>query len=157
MILNNNYMFAEYNYDNFPIVSVLFSETISNENEFDQFLRQWLELYHNQKDYLFLFDTRKMNNIPFKYSIKMALFIKKLRKQPYHYLQKSLIVVNNNKIKKLLDFVFTMQSPVAPVYIWNTEDLNHLILNEKLTQINRRNLTEDIIYIKPNQSFIPFL
>ena len=71
MILNNNYMFAEYNYDNFPIVSVLFSETISNENEFDQFLRQWLELYHNQKDYLFLFDTRKMNNIPFKYSIKM--------------------------------------------------------------------------------------
>tara|TARA_A100001037_G_C15145887_1_gene636289 strand:+ start:1160 stop:1633 length:474 start_codon:yes stop_codon:yes gene_type:complete len=157
MILNNNYMFAEYNYDNFPIVSVLFSETISNENEFDQFLRQWLELYHNQKDYLFLFDTRKMNNIPFKYSIKMALFIKKLRKQPYHYLQKSLIVVNNNKIKKLLDFVFTMQSPVAPVYIWNTEELNHLILNEKLTQINRRNLTEDIIYIKPNQSFIPFL
>ena len=150
-------MFAEYNYDNFPIVSVLFSETISNENEFDQFLRQWLELYHNQKDYLFLFDTRKMNNIPFKYSIKMALFIKKLRKQPYHYLQKSLIVVNNNKIKKLLDFVFTMQSPVAPVYIWNTEELNHLILNEKLTQINRRNLTEDIIYIKPNQSFIPFL
>ena len=150
-------MFAEYNYDNFPIVSVIFSETISNENEFDQFLRQWLELYHNQKDYLFLFDTRKMNNIPFKYSIKMALFIKKLRKQPYHYLQKSLIVVNNNKIKKLLDFVFTMQSPVAPVYIWNTEELNHLILNEKLTQINRRNLTEDIIYIKPNQSFIPFL
>lgn len=150
-------MFAEYNYDNFPIVSVLFSETISNENEFDQFLRQWLELYHNQKDYLFLFDTRKMNNIPLKYSIKMALFIKKLRKQPYHYLQKSLIVVNNNKIKKLLDFVFTMQSPVAPVYIWNTEEINHLILNEKLTQINRRNLTEDIIYIKPNQSFIPFL
>ena len=157
MILNNNSMFAEYNYDNFPIVSVLFSETISNENEFDQFLRQWLELYHNQKDYLFLFDTRKMNNIPFKYSIKMALFIKKIRKQPYHYLQKSLIVVNNNKIKKLLDFVFTMQSPVAPVYIWNTEELNHLILNEKLTQINRKNLTEDIIYIKPNQSFIPFL
>ena len=39
-----------------------------NENEFDQFLRQWLELYHNQKDYLFLFDTRKMNNIPLKYS-----------------------------------------------------------------------------------------
>ena len=150
-------MFAEYNYDNFPIVSVLFSETISNENEFDQFLKQWLELYHNQKDYLFLFDTRKMNNIPFKYSIKMALFIKKIRKQPYHYLQKSLIVVNNNKIKKLLDFVFTMQSPVAPVYIWNTEELNHLILNEKLTQINRKNLTEDIIYIKPNQSFIPFL
>ena len=157
MILNNNSMFAEYNYDNFPIVSVLFSETISNENEFDQFLRQWLELYHNQKDYLFLFDTRKMNNIPFKYSIKMALFIKKIRKQPYHYLQKSLIVVNNNKIKKLLDFVFTMQSPVAPVYIWNTEEINHLILNEKLTQINRGNLTEDIIYIKPNQSFIPFL
>ena len=141
-------MFAHYDHSHFPIVSVVFSETVLNENEFDLFLQKWLELYHNQRDFYFLFDTRKMQNIPLKYSIKMALFIKKLRKQPYHYLQKSLIVVNNNKIKKLLDFVFTMQSPVAPVYIWNTEEINHLILNEKLTQINRRNLTEDIIYIK---------
>ena len=98
-----------------------------------------------------------MQNIPLKYSIKMALFIKKLRKQPYHYLQKSLILVNNPNIKRLLDFVFTMQSPVAPVYIWLTEESDQTILETKLLQLSKRNLTNNIIYIKPNKSFIPFL
>ena len=150
-------MFAHYDHSHFPIVSVVFSETVQNENEFDLFLQKWLELYHDQSDFYFLFDTRKMQNIPLKYSIKMALFIKKLRKQPYHYLQKSLILVNNPNIKRLLDFVFTMQSPVAPVYIWLTEESDQTILETKLLQLSKRNLTNNIIYIKPNKSFIPFL
>tara|TARA_Y100001970_G_scaffold287056_1_gene410775 strand:+ start:598 stop:1050 length:453 start_codon:yes stop_codon:yes gene_type:complete len=150
-------MFAHYDHSHFPIVSVVFSETVQNENEFDLFLQQWLELYHNQRDFYFIFDTRKMQNIPLKYSIKMALFIKKLRKQPYHYLKKSLILVNNPNIKRLLDFVFTMQSPVAPVYIWLTEESDQTILETKLLQLSKRNLTNNIIYIKPNKSFIPFL
>ena len=41
-------MFAEYNYDNFPVVFVSFSETINSENEFDQFLNEWLILYHTR-------------------------------------------------------------------------------------------------------------
>ena len=149
-------MFAHYDCSHFPIVSVVFSETVQNENEFDLFLQKWLELYHNQRDFYFLFDTRKMQNIPLKYSIKMALFIKKLRKQPYHYLQKSFIIVNNNQIKKLLDFIFYMQPPVAPVYIWSTNlDLND-ILNQ-IKNINETNLSENMIYIKPKKPFLPFL
>ena len=40
----------------------------------------------------------------------MTLFIKNLRKEPCHYLQKSLVLVNDKSIKRLLDFVFTLQS-----------------------------------------------
>ena len=161
-------MFANYNYDNFPVIFVEFSENINSETEFDQFLNEWLILYHNRRDFSFIFDTRNMKNINIKYAIKMTLFIKSLRKQPYHYLQKSLILVNNKHIKRLLDFVFTLQSPVAPVYLWLNDsdindseninnDLNKEYLINTLNTINRENLKDDMIYIKPNSSLIPFL
>ena len=161
-------MFAQYNYDNFPIIFVEFSENINSETEFDQFLNEWLILYHNGRDFSFIFDTRNMKNISPKYAIKMTLFIKSLRKQPYHYLQKSLILVNNKHIKRLLDFVFTLQSPVAPVYLWQVNsvmndseninnDLNKEYLINTLNTINRENLKQDMIYIKANSSLIPFL
>jgi hypothetical protein len=154
-------MFAEYNHDHFPIVFVNFSESIESENDFDQFLNEWLLLYHSGRDFSFIFDTRTMKNINIKYAIKMAMFIKELRKQPYHYLQKSLILVNDKKILRLLDLVFTLQSPVAPVYLWLSENINEVIDKEylitTLNTINRVDLKEDMIYIKPNQSIIPFL
>ena len=156
-------MFAEYNYDNFPIVFVTFSESINSETEFDQFLNEWLILYHNRQDFLYIFDTRNMKNISPKYAIKMTLFIKNLRKEPYHYLQKSLILVNDKYIKILLDFVFTLQSPVAPVYLWqiNSENINEEYDKEylinTLNTINRLDLKDNMIYIKANSSLIPFL
>ena len=153
-------MFAQYNYDNFPIVFVTFSESINSETEFDHFLNEWLILYHNRRDFSFIFDTRNMKNISPKYAIKMTLFIKNLRKEPYHYLQKSLILVNDKNIKRLLDFVFTLQSPVAPVYLWhinseNSNDKEYLI--NTLNTINRLELKDNMIYIKANSSLIPFL
>jgi hypothetical protein len=159
-------MFAEYNYNNFPIVFVSFSESINSETEFDQFLNEWLILYHNRRDFSYIFDTRNMKNISPKYAIKMTLFIKNLRKQPYHYLQKSLILVNDKHIKRLLDFVFTLQSPVAPVYLWHINSINSENINEEydkeylintLNTINRLELKDNMIYIKANSSLIPFL
>ena len=76
----------------------------------------------------------------------------------YHYLQKSLILVNDKNIKRLLDFVFTLQSPVAPVYLWHINDeLTKEYLMYTLNTINRTNLKDNMIYIKPNSSLIPFL
>ena len=154
-------MFAQYNYDNFPVVFVTFSESINSETEFDQFLNEWLILYHNRQDFSYIFDTRNMKNISPKYAIKMTLFIKNLRKEPYHYLQKSLILVNDKYIKRLLDFVFTLQSPVAPVYLWqidsNDSELNKEYLINTLNSINRLELKDNMIYIKANSSLIPFL
>jgi hypothetical protein len=159
-------MFANYNYDNFPIVFVSFSESINSETDFDQFLNEWLILYHNRKDFSYIFDTRNMKNISPKYAIKMTLFIKSLRKEPYHYLQKSLILVNDKHIKRLLDFVFTLQSPVAPVYLWHINSNDNENINEEydkeylidtLNTINRLELKDNMIYIKANSSLIPFL
>ena len=143
-------MFAEYNYDNFPVVFVTFSESINSETEFDQFLNEWLILYHNRRDFSYIFDTRNMKNISPKYAIKMTLFIKNLRKEPYHYLQKSLIIMNDNRIKRLLDMVFSLQAPVAPVYLWPTEEYNKDIIYQTAEICSRENLSDNMIYIKPS-------
>ena len=43
------------------------------------------------------------------------------KKDPLNILRKSLILVNHQKISRLLDFIFAIQSPVAPVYIYHCE------------------------------------
>ena len=42
-------MFAEYNIDNLLNIFVTFSPTINDETEFDNFLLEWLNLYHKKR------------------------------------------------------------------------------------------------------------
>ena len=150
-------MFANYNFDKFPLVFINFSEKINSEEEFDEFLKQWLLLYQNKRNFNFIFDTRNMKDIDIKYCFKMALFIKKLRKEKIHFLQSSFILVNNNYIQKLLDLLFMLQSPVAPVYIWTTNIKEKDKIYQEFHLTKKTRMNKNIIYIEPNCSLIPFL
>ena len=100
-------MFAEFDETNFPLVKVIMNDVPESDDEFQSFLNKWLELYEKQEDFRFLFDTTNVGLPHLKYSIKMSQFIKKLKKESYQYLQESIILINNNKVKWLLDFIFT--------------------------------------------------
>tara|TARA_R110002074_G_C12513198_1_gene663562 strand:- start:37 stop:471 length:435 start_codon:yes stop_codon:yes gene_type:complete len=144
-------MFAEYNYDFFPIIKVKLNN-VDNDNDFDNFLQSWLNLYIQQKDFTFIFDTTNVSDVPFKYSIRMAEFIRRLKKDnSYHYLQKSIIIVNSVFVKRMLNIIFKIQSPVAPVYILDDEKqeyINSILNNENI---------QGITCIMPGKSYIPFL
>ena len=144
-------MFAEYNYDFFPIIKVKLNN-VDNDNDFDNFLQSWLNLYIQQKDFTFIFDTTNVSDVPFKYSIRMAEFIRRLKKDnSYHYLQKSIIIVNSVFVKRMLNIIFKIQSPVAPVYILDDEKqeyINSILNNESI---------QGITCIMPGKSYIPFL
>ena len=115
----------QYDTSNFPLVKVKLIGNLNDDNQFNQFLNDWLKLYEDQNDFTFLFDTLEVGNPPIKYCIKMANFIKNLRKREYQYLQESIILINNNKIKWMLEFIFQIAPPVARVYIFNiNDDLN---------------------------------
>ena len=88
------------------------NKKIENNNDFNTFLNKWRELYEKKKNFIFIFDTSNVGFIPIKYSIQMSLFIKKLKKEKHQYLQKSIIYVNNNIVKRMLDFIFMLQPPV---------------------------------------------
>ena len=121
-------MFAEFNEDNFPIVYVKINSRIENDNDFQLFLNHWKLLYKNKKYFTFIFDTKDVNWIPIKYSIKMALFIKELKKEEHQYLQKSIINIYSENVNLLLNFIFIIQKPVAPVEIYKNNKIIKIYL-----------------------------
>lgn len=144
-------MFSEYDKSSFPLVKVKITGIPSND-DFDEFLRQWLQLYEEMNEFSFLFDIRELGNVSLKYCMKMSLFIYKLRKKEYQYLQKSVIVLNDNKIQRLLDFIFAIQSPVADVFIYNnnTDSIEELeLFAHNISLVNLEDY-ENVLYIEPN-------
>lgn len=145
-------MFADFNYQYFPYVIVTFQKHINNELDFEQFLSSWLHLYQKQEDFFFIFDTTKMGFINPKYCLMMSVFIKNLRQKPYQYLKKSYIIVKSKLIEGLLDMIFYLQPPVAPVYL--TEDNLEKVLNFINNTFQMIEFTR-VIY--PKKPLLPFL
>ena len=114
-------MFVKFNYDNFPNVRVTFGKLNSTE-EFNIMTSEWLRLYEQKIPFTFIFDTTNLEVYNIKYSFKMSAFIYRLKKEPEQYLQRSIILVKNSFIQHLLDLIFFIQSPVAPVYIVREND-----------------------------------
>ena len=134
-------MFSEYNYDDLPIVKVTFNEGPNSLEEYDDFINKWLELYDKKQNFTFIFDTTNMKNPAYKYALKMSQFIKKLKKKDIQYLEKSIILINSNNIKYLLDGIFLIQKPVAPVYIYNINngiksDVNDIINDSNTLRVD---------------------
>ena len=117
-------MFAEYNYDDFPYVRVNFNKTIENSEDFDKFLAGWIELYHQKKKFIFIFDTTNVGFVNPTYCVKMAMFIHNLKRREIQYLQQSFIIVASNVVEKLLELIFFLQKPVSPVYIINKRNFH---------------------------------
>ena len=130
-------MFATFDESSFPIVNVKLFEGPLNDNDFNSFIQKWVEYYNNKQFFSFVFDTTELKNPSFKYALKMPIFIYYLKKRNIQYLEKSIILINDNKIKYLLDFIFSVQKPVAPVYIYNIKNgINHQdIIKDKNTLI----------------------
>ena len=119
-------MWATFDYTKYEtcsIVKVMFSDEV-NDASFDAFLKEWISLYNAKRDFSFVFDTTRVGYVPIKYSIRMTSFIGKLKKCPYQYLQKSVFIVNGNFVQYMLDFIFLIQPPVAPIYM--TQDINEV-------------------------------
>ena len=119
-------MWATFDYTKYEtrsIVKVIFSDEV-NDASFDAFLKEWITLYNAKRDFSFVFDTTRVGYVPLKYSIRMSSFIGKLKKCPYQYLQKSVFIVSSNFVQYMLDFIFLIQPPVAPIYM--TQDVDEV-------------------------------
>ena len=141
-------MFATFDFSELEtrsIVSVKLNSTINDESFLD-FINKWMSIYEYKKDFSFIFDCSDVGYVPIKYCFKMTAFIKKLKQQEYQYLQKSIIYVDNKIVKRLLDLVFIIQPPVAPVYIIDNKDYTNEILKNKIN--------EQVITILPGTSFL---
>ena len=110
-------VWANYDLTKSPKIIVTFEDKILNDEDFYDFLKYWICIYEQKKDFTFVFDTTTIKQTPhIKYCIKMAIFIKNLKKlYKYHYLKQSTFIINNKLIKNMLEFIFFIQPPVAPI------------------------------------------
>jgi hypothetical protein len=100
-----------------PLVVFEFTSEPIADADFDRFLAEWEALHAGPSPFALLFDTARMAIPHPKYCIKMAQFIKKIRRIEPQRLSRSVIVVQSQTIASLLELVFYLQPPVAPVYL----------------------------------------
>lgn len=119
-------VWAVYDTSNFPNVKVKMNSSIENNEDFNQFLEDWLSLYDYKQDFYLTFDVGEVGFVNPKYAFKMASFVKDLKKrnQDHEYLQKSYIMYKSFYVKMLLKLIFAIQSPVAPVELVDGRNLS---------------------------------
>lgn len=125
-------MWSNYYFNESNLVKVNFSGNIADTNDFNNFINQWRDLYAEKREFSFVFDTINTSFVNPYYSYLMASFIKELKKETKQYLNFSVIIVKNYTIRVLLNIIFAIQKPVAPVFLINNNDSNKEVINEIL-------------------------
>jgi len=106
-------------------VNIHFTDLYIDHHSFENFLDLWSFFYDSERPFRFIIHTSDIKEIPSLWlSLRMAWFIytMKLRYPVYHYLRESHIIVENAILRRLLEFVFSVQAPVSPVYIYTGEE-----------------------------------
>lgn len=119
---------SNFNTTNFPDVKVELREKITNDEDFNNFLKSWEEIYDGQKYFTLDFNTEKVGMVHMKYAYRMKSFIRMLKKDKPRLLTASYIRASSSWVRFLLRFIFMFEKPVAPVYIhdFNEVDLENL-------------------------------
>ena len=133
-------MWADYYYNQNELVKIKFNNGINTRDDFDNFINKWKELYENKKHFSFIFNTLNTSLVNPYYCYLMANFISDLKKNEIQYLNFSVIIVKNAAVRILLNIIFRIQKPVAPVYLIENNKKNELLINEIVNTISNNEL-----------------
>jgi hypothetical protein len=123
-------MFAKYNLNKWPLVYIDMVGDIKTYVDYKQFTSTWMGLYDKLEPFTMLFDATKFGDVSVFYAIKMALFIKKIKRKRPQYLQKSIIMLESKWLKHLVGLMFFIETPAAPVYVYYTDEHGKKTLDE---------------------------
>tara|TARA_B100000700_G_C14971690_1_gene821769 strand:- start:35 stop:469 length:435 start_codon:yes stop_codon:yes gene_type:complete len=118
-------MWATYDDTEFPLIRVKLEGKIQNNEDFYNFTTTWDSYNSRRSDYVLVFDAREVGYVSIKYAFKMASFIKELKRKE-QYLKSSIIIVESKYLRFLLNLIFTLQKPVADVYMTRDSTEKHI-------------------------------
>lgn len=134
---------VEINTDRFPYVYVRINN-IENDNDYYKFENVWLNLYKEKKKFIFVININNIENVKIIYAYKIVNLINMLKREEIQYLEYSILIVSGYIIRHLLNIIFMITSPVAPIYIVDKpEYYSELISDIK----NNKELKSTISYI----------
>ena len=123
-------MFAKYNLSKWPLVYIDMVGDIKTYVDYKQFASTWMGLYDKLEPFTMLFDATNFGDVSVFYAIKMAMFIKKIKRKRPQYLQKSIIMLESKWLKHLVGLMFFIETPAAPVYVYYTDEHGKKTLDE---------------------------
>tara|TARA_B110000037_G_scaffold222823_1_gene299794 strand:- start:1525 stop:1962 length:438 start_codon:yes stop_codon:yes gene_type:complete len=120
-------MFSEFDDTMFPDIHINLNLDNINYQGFHEFTQKWESYDERNTPYTFIFTSQGSAGLKVTNYIKsIVVFIKKLKKKKKNYnnvfLSKSIIICKNNFLKYLLKCIFSLQKPLAPVYIIDNEN-----------------------------------
>ena len=111
--------------DKYPIINVVFNDCKQSDEEFNKIFEKWEDMYNEKKDFIFIIDTSKISSLKLSYAYNMAKFIKKMKKEhEYHYLKKTMIVMNNNFILNIIKILLSLTTPISEMYLIKSNENN---------------------------------
>lgn len=126
-------MFAEFNDTMFPNIHINLKLDNINDQDFNEFTQKWESYDERNTPYTFIFTSEGRGLKLTKYIKSIVVFIKKLKKRKnLHnnvFLSKSIMICKNNFTKYLLKCIFSLQKPLAPVYIIENENYIEKLCN----------------------------
>lgn len=127
-----NDKFAVYDFNYFPKVLVKLNKTIKDENDYNTFTTNWLNAYNMKQYFYMIIDSSNTGLVNIYYAIKISSFIKDLKRNAIQkfgkqWLQYSIIYVKSDFIMKLLNLIFYISGPVAPVFIISNYEDSEII------------------------------
>jgi len=124
-------MFATFDKLLFPRINVTFNGEIKHD-DYESFENQWMECYdHDISKGKFTFVMNTLNFQGYihnlRHSYLLSKFIgnikeKRITDKKYDRLERSIIIVNNTIVRYLLQTVFLVQKPLAPIYIVQSQE-----------------------------------
>ena len=104
-------------------VWITLTSQVVEEGTFDDLLRLWVSYYDRRISFTFVFETKDVTRLPNPWlCIRMALFIREIKQRSHQYVTTSHIMIHNMGLLRMLEFIFAIQSPVAPVKIYLREE-----------------------------------
>jgi hypothetical protein len=119
---------------------------IKTDDDYYSFENTWLNLYENMEEFIFIINIKDVGTVNMVYVYKLVQLIRQLKNKNKQYLKYSVFIVNTYFIKQLLNIIFMITPPVAPIYIVDkAEYYKDLISDIK----NGKELKSTIKYVSP--------
>lgn len=136
---------ASFDFSLFPIIKIKFNNDL-NDSQFNKFLQHWEDIYSLKKHFILIFYTENLSSPSLSQSYKITTFIQKIKNNYDKLLSKSIFIINNYIIEKLLYFIFYIQKPISNIYIIKNYN-NNINIDLEITNILNDSLSTNITHI----------
>ncbi len=117
--MNEQQNFASFDIHDDCIVHIKFANFSPTDNQFRRFLIDLKSVLDQHHEFTLFVDTTDLPSTRLAYALQVAEFMRDNRLLFKEYCKASVLVINNDVVRTLLQTIFKIQKPVSPNKIVN--------------------------------------